>query len=122
MSRLPICTMGKGPVACLLDSLHSSHALQRFGLMLPTAGRSWLPGAKCKVGGIWKSSNERQVRVASASCPGVGWWNEHSRWISRNRRLSKDYERKVQTSETLIPRSDGSPAPRSCGTQELTCA
>lgn len=24
------------------------------------------------------------------------------RWLSRNRRLSKDYERKVQTSETLI--------------------
>ncbi len=23
-------------------------------------------------------------------------------WISRNRRMSKDYERKVQTSETLI--------------------
>ncbi len=23
-------------------------------------------------------------------------------WLSRNRRLSKDYERKVQTSETLI--------------------
>jgi putative transposase len=23
-------------------------------------------------------------------------------WLSRNRRMSKDYERKVQTSETLI--------------------
>jgi len=43
--------------------------------------------------------------------PGVrGWSREPRRWIiertftwlSRNRRMSKDYERKVQASETLI--------------------
>ena len=33
----------------------------------------------------------------------VGWVVERTfSWISRNRRMSKDYERKVQTSETLI--------------------
>ena len=32
-----------------------------------------------------------------------GWIVERTfSWISRNRRMSKDYERKVQTSETLI--------------------
>ncbi|GHO76262.1 hypothetical protein KSD_40330 [Ktedonobacter sp. SOSP1-85] len=41
-------------------------------------------------------------------------------WIFRNRRMSKDYERKVQKSETLIPRGNDSVAPRSFGAQERT--
>jgi putative transposase len=43
--------------------------------------------------------------------PGLRGWNQQPKrwivgrtfaWLSRNRRMSKDYERKAQTSETLI--------------------
>ena len=36
-------------------------------------------------------------------------------WTSRNRRMSNDDERKVQTSETLIPHGNDAVAPRSFG-------
>jgi hypothetical protein len=36
-------------------------------------------------------------------CPSIGRWivERTFGWLSRNRRLARDYERKVQTSETL---------------------
>lgn len=58
----------------------------------------------CKITGGWGLEVVKRT-------PGVrGWSREPRRWIiertfswlSRNRRMSKDYERKVQTSETLI--------------------
>ena len=56
------------------------------------------------------SDNEWELEVVERA-PGTRgfsvvprrWVVEHTfSWISRNRRMSKDYERKVQTSETLI--------------------
>src|SRR5690242_17556969 len=35
-----------------------------------------------------------------------GWWSAPVCWLARNRRMSKDDERKVQTSETLDPGGD----------------
>lgn len=71
-SRLPICTMGKVPGACLRDSPHCFHASKRFGLMPPIAGKSWQPGVKLKVAGIWKSWSVLQAHVVSASYQGDG--------------------------------------------------
>jgi hypothetical protein len=50
----------------------------------------------------WKSSSAKQVRIASAYSHIAGLWNASFAWQVCNRRLAKDYERKVQTSETLI--------------------
>jgi len=58
----------------------------------------------CQITGSW------ELEVVERT-PGTRGWSRVPRrwvvertfsWISRNRRLSKDYERKVQTSETLI--------------------
>jgi transposase len=70
--------------------------------MRPTGGRSWPTGARAE--GNW------DLEVVERT-PGVrGFAVLLKRWIvertfgrlCRNRRLSKDYERKIQTSETLI--------------------
>src|SRR5215469_18171112 len=78
MSRLPISTMGKVPDACLLDLLHCIPTSKRSGPMPPTVVRSWLPGAKRKVGGSWKSSSVNQAGEDSASYPGDGEWSARS--------------------------------------------
>lgn len=58
----------------------------------------------CKAQGDW----DLQVVERTAGIPGFPvqpkrWVFERTfGWLSRNRRMSKDYERKVQTSETLI--------------------
>jgi putative transposase len=42
---------------------------------------------------------------------GLTWIVERSfAWLGRNRRMSKDYEYMVQTSETMLRRRAGSPA------------
>ena len=60
--------------------------------------------AWCQATGKW------ELAVVERA-PGTRGWSRVPRrwvvertfsWISRNRRMSKDYERKVQTSETLI--------------------
>jgi transposase len=74
--------------------------------MEPTQERSWLGGAKIKVSGNCRSSSG--VRIPKADTEGFAvlphrWIVERTLgWLMRNRRLSKDYERKVQTSETFI--------------------
>jgi putative transposase len=58
----------------------------------------------CKATGGW------ELEVVKRPSGVQGWCQQPKRWIvertfgwlSRNRRMSKDYERKVQTSETLI--------------------
>jgi putative transposase len=46
---------------------------------------------------------EREPGTHGFSIPPRRWVVERSfAWLTRNRRLAKDYERKVQTSETLI--------------------
>ena len=58
----------------------------------------------CKEQGGW----ELEIVERSADTEGFAvlahrWIVERTLgWLTRNRRLSKDYERKVQTSETLI--------------------
>jgi len=55
---------------------------------------------------IWADSAYRGKELADW-CQAQGDWDlevveRTFGWLSRNRRMSKDYERKVQTSETLI--------------------
>ena len=52
--------------------------------------------------GTGASWNAHQAPAASAWCLAALVVERTFSWISRNRRMSKDYERKVQTSETLI--------------------
>jgi putative transposase len=58
----------------------------------------------CKARGDWDLEvAERMPGVRGFSVLPKRWVVEHTfGWLSRNRRMSKDYERKVQTSETLI--------------------
>jgi putative transposase len=58
----------------------------------------------CKTEGDWDLEVvERAPGMRGFSVLSRRWVVERSfGWLSRNRRLSKDYERKVQTSETLI--------------------
>jgi transposase len=61
-------------------------------------------GDWCKAEGNWDLEVvERDSGVRGFSIQPRRWVVERTlSWISRNRRMSKDYERKVQTSETLI--------------------
>jgi putative transposase len=60
--------------------------------------------AWCRAEGNWDLEVvERQPGTRGFSILPRRWVVERIlSWISRNRRMSKDYERKVQTSETLI--------------------
>ena len=49
------------------------------------------------------AATDRQETTASFKITGLTWIVERSfAWLGRNRRLSKDYEYRVQTSETMI--------------------
>ena len=58
----------------------------------------------CKAEGDWELEVvERTPGVRGFAVLPKRWIVERTfGWLSRNRRMSKDYERKVQTSETLI--------------------
>ena len=58
----------------------------------------------CKAEGDWELEVvERALACAATACfPKDGPVERTFEWLSKNRRMSKDYERKVQTSETLI--------------------
>ncbi len=58
----------------------------------------------CQATGEWELEVvERTPGIRGFSVVPRRWVVERTfSWISRNRRMSKDYERKVQTSETLI--------------------
>jgi putative transposase len=60
--------------------------------------------AWCKATGEWDLEVvERTPGARGFSVVPKRWVVERTfGWVSRNRRMSKDYERKVQTSETLI--------------------
>jgi putative transposase len=60
--------------------------------------------AWCQAEGSWDLEVvERQPGTRGFSILPRRWVVERTlSWLSRNRRMSKDYERKVQTSETLI--------------------
>ena len=58
----------------------------------------------CRQRGGWELEVvERAPGTRGFNVQPRSWVVEHNfAWLSRNRRLAKDYERKVQTSETLI--------------------
>ncbi len=89
-------------VACSLDSLPSSLGSRKFGQMEPIGGKRCPTGAEQRVTGTSKSWSAILEYVAESIQP-RRWVIERTfGWLSRSRRLSKDYERKVQTSETLL--------------------
>src|SRR6266487_151655 len=98
--------------ADLHDSKGARYLLAGLAPLLPHLKKIWADAAYrgqelavwCKAEGGW------DLEVVERA-PGQRGWSRQPRrwvversfsWISRNRRLSKDYERKVQTSETLI--------------------
>jgi len=80
--------------------------------LVPRLKKIWADGAYrgqdlanwCKTAGDWDLEVvERDPSVRGFSIQPRRWVVERTfGWLSRSRRLSKDYERKVQTSETLI--------------------
>ena len=69
--------------------------------MRPTVGRSWPTGVKRKAIGTPKWSSGPLACAASAFSQKVGG-GAHVRVALAESPVSNDYERKVQTSETLI--------------------
>ncbi len=80
--------------------------------LVPCLKKIWVDGAYsgeefarwCKERGGWEIEVvERDKKVSGFKVVPKRWIVERTfAWISRNRRLAKDYERRVQTSETLI--------------------
>jgi len=94
------------------DTVGARCLLAGLAYVVPRLKKSWADQAYqghalaewCKATGGW------ELEVVKRASGVRGWSQQPKRWIvertfgwtSRNRRLSKDYERKVQTSETLI--------------------
>lgn len=80
--------------------------------LVPRLEKIWADGAyggeplaqRCREEGGWDLEIvERDREVEGFEVIPKRWIVERTiSWIGRNRRMSKDYERKVQTSETLI--------------------
>jgi hypothetical protein len=84
----------------------SCRGSRRFGLTRPTEGRKladWCRGGHQQGDGWDLEVVEREPGRRGFSLQPRRWIVERSfAWLVRNRRLAKDYERRVQTSETLI--------------------
>ena len=94
------------------DRVGAQRLLAGLKPLLPCLQKIWADGAYageklagwCKEQGGW----ELEIVKRSADTEGFAvlrhsWIVERTlSWLMRNRRLSKDYERKVQTSETYI--------------------
>jgi putative transposase len=94
------------------DTLGARRLLVARKYVLPRLKKIWADAAYrgkelaewCKAEGDWDLEVvERTPGVRGFAVLPKRWIVECTfGWISRNRRMSKDYERKVQTSETLI--------------------
>jgi putative transposase len=94
------------------DTIGARRLLAGLAPLVPRLKKIWADGAYrgqkliewCKTQGNWDLEVvERTPGVRGFSVQPRRWVVERSfSWLSRNRRLSKGYERKVQTSETLI--------------------
>lgn len=94
--------MGKGLGACFTGLAPLHPRLKKIWADAAYRGQelaSW-----CQAEGGWELEVvERTPGTRGFSVVPRRWVVERTlSWISRNRRMSKDYERKVQTSETLI--------------------
>ena len=94
------------------DTRGARYLLAGLAPLVPRLKKIWADGAYrgqelsswCKEEGDWDLEVvERAPGVRGFSIQPRRWVVERTfGWLSRSRRLSKDYERKVQTSETLI--------------------
>jgi putative transposase len=94
------------------DTLGTRRLLAGLAPLVPRLKKIWADAAYrgqpladwCKEEGGWDLEVvERAPGVRGFSIQPRRWVVERTfGWLSRSRRLSKDYERKVQTSETLI--------------------
>jgi len=94
------------------DTQGARRLLAGLAPLVPRLKKIWADGAYrgqeladwCKTEGDWELEVvERAPGVRGFSIQPRRWVVERTfGWLSRSRRLSKDYERKVQTSETLI--------------------
>lgn len=94
------------------DTLGARRLLAGLSPLVPRLKKIWADAAYrgqelaswCKAEGDWDLEVvERPPGVRGFSIQPRRWVVERTfGWLCRNRRLSKDYERKVQTSETLI--------------------
>jgi len=94
------------------DTLGARRLLAGLAPLVPHLKKIWADAAYrgkeladwCKLEGDWDLEVvERPAGIRGFSVQPRRWVVERTfGWLSRSRRLSKDYERKVQTSETLI--------------------
>jgi putative transposase len=115
--HLLVDTLGL-PIACyvtpadLSDPQGARRLLGGLAFFVPRLKKIWADAAYrgkeladwCQQQGGWELEIvERPPGASGFSLQSHRWIVERSfAWLSRNRRLAKDYERKVQTSETLI--------------------
>jgi len=97
-----MCTIPKALGVCSQDSLSRVPRLKK--IWADAAYRGQDLAEWCHATGEWELEVvERAPGTRGFSIVLRRWVVERTfSWISRNRRMSKDYERKVQTSETLI--------------------
>ncbi len=94
------------------DRVGARCLLAGLGLSVPHLEKIWADGAYggeefarwCEEQGGWELEIvERNPQTKGFKVLPKRWIVERTfSWLIRNRRLSKDYERKVQTSETLV--------------------
>ena len=115
--HLLVDTLGL-PIACYVtpadihDTVGARKLLGGIAYFVPRLKRIWADAAYrgkeladwCQQRGGWELEIvEREPGTHGFNVQPRRWVVECSfAWLSRNRRLAKDYERKVQTSETLI--------------------
>jgi putative transposase len=94
------------------DTQGARHLLAGLNYVVPRLKKIWADAAYrgqeladwCKTVGDWELEVvQRTPGARGFAVQPKRWVVERTfSWLSRNRRMSKDYERKVQTSETLI--------------------
>jgi putative transposase len=98
--------------ANIQDRLGARYLLSGLKPLVPRLGKIWADGAYsgeplyewCKEEGDWKLEVvERNKEPSGSQIAAKRWIVERTfGWLGMSRRLVKDYERKVQTSEALI--------------------
>jgi putative transposase len=97
-----VCRAADIQIQCRLVTFATKHALKKIWADAACRGKELADW--CAAEGDWDLEVvERTPGVRGFAVLPKRWIVERTfGWLSRNRRMSKDYERKVQTSETLI--------------------